>query len=86
MYMAGSDLWNDAVKEEKISSDEYLLQADSQLKLGLFTRKELLNFCYSAQQSFYLRPKFVSDLLKTCLKQNDFSFLRAYLPFVFTKN
>jgi len=85
MYMAGSDLWNDAVKERKISSDEYLCQADSQLNLGVFTKQQLRIYCYNAQRSFYFRFKFVFDLLKTCLKQNDFSFLKAYLYFIFSK-
>ena len=86
MYMAGSNLWNDAVKEGKISSDEYLCQADSQRNLGFFTKQQLRTYCYSAQRSFYFRLKFVFDLLKTCLKQNDFSFLKAYLSYVFVKH
>ncbi len=85
MYMAGSDLWNNAVKEGKISSDEYLCQADSKRNLGVFTKQQLRSYCYSIQRSFYFRLKFVFDLLKTCLKQNDFSFLKAYFYFIFSK-
>jgi radical SAM superfamily enzyme YgiQ (UPF0313 family) len=85
MYMAGSELWSDAVREEKIDSDEYFLQADSQLKLGLFTKQQLRSYCYSAQQSFYFRPGFVFDLFKTCVRQHDISFLQAYLSFIFSK-
>ena len=85
VYMAGSELWSGAVGEGKIDADSYLVQADSQLKLGLFTKHQLQSYCYNAQQSFYFRPRFVFDLLKTCVRQHDVSFLQAYLSFIFSK-
>jgi len=85
VYMAGSELWSEAVDEGKIDADSYLVQADSQLKLGLFTKHQLQSYCYNAQQSFYFRPRFVFDLFKTCVRQHDVSFLQAYLSFIFSK-
>jgi len=85
VYMAGSELWSEAVDESKIDADSYLVQADSQLKLGLFTKHQLQSYCYNAQQSFYFRPRFVFDLFKTCVRQHDVSFLQAYLSFIFGK-
>lgn len=85
VYMAGSELWSGAVGEGKIDADSYLVQADSQFKLGLFTKHQLQSYCYSAQQSFYFRPRFVFDLFKTCVRQHDVSFLQAYLSFIFSK-
>ena len=85
VYMAGSELWSEAVDEGKIDADSYLVQADSQLKLGLFTKHQLQSYCYNAQQSFYFRPRFVFDLFKTCVRQHDVSFLQAYLSFIFGK-
>ena len=85
MYMAGSKLWNDAVSDGKISSDDYLVYADSNIKLGQFSKNQLINYCTNAQFSFYFRIKFIIDLIKICLKQNDFSFLNAYISFIFKR-
>ena len=82
MYMAGSKLWEDAVSDGKIPSDDYLVYADSNKKLGNFTEHQLISYCTSAQMSFYFRLKFIVDLIKTCLRQNDFSFLKAYFSFI----
>jgi radical SAM superfamily enzyme YgiQ (UPF0313 family) len=83
MYMAGSELWFDAISLGKIKKDEYLVYSDSNRGLGEFSIDYLNKYCNKAQLEFYLRPKFVFDLISTCLKQNDFSFLKAFLPFLF---
>ena len=82
-YMAGSDLWYEAVKDGKISSNEYVVEADSQRGLSNFSKKEIISFCKKAQQSYYLRPRFFYLLLTSSLKRNDFTFIQAYLSLFF---
>jgi radical SAM superfamily enzyme YgiQ (UPF0313 family) len=83
-YMAGSDLWSNAVNEGTIFVDEYLVDAGSEKGLGLFTTKETIDFCKRAQRLFYLRPKFITNLLISSLKRNDFSFLKSYILILFS--
>ncbi|PNX48222.1 MAG: hypothetical protein BV459_02780 [Thermoplasmata archaeon M11B2D] len=83
-YMAGSDLWNRAVQEGKITKDEYVVIADKDRGLGMYSKEELLRFCISTQQSFYMRPTFFITLLKKSLKNNDMSFMHSYLSVAFS--
>jgi anaerobic magnesium-protoporphyrin IX monomethyl ester cyclase len=80
-YMVGSLLWNQAKREGKIKENEYLIVADKQRKLGIYTKEELSRFCSNAQRSFYLRPRFFLRLLKKSLRNNDMSFIRSYLNY-----
>jgi len=82
LYMAGSDLWNEAVLEGKIDEERYLVQADVSEGLGLFTAEQLHRFCSQASWSFYFRVRFVVDLVKICVRQQNFSFLWAYVWFL----
>lgn len=81
-YMVGSELWNQAVAEGKISEDEYLVIADKNRGLGHFTKDELLHYCHRAQRSFYGRPIFFINLLKKSLHNDDFSYVQSYLSFI----
>jgi radical SAM superfamily enzyme YgiQ (UPF0313 family) len=83
-YMAGSDLWSKAVDEGKIFADEYLVDAGSEKGLGLCTTQEIINFGKKAQQLFYLRPRFIINLLISSLRRNDFSFIKAYILLLFS--
>jgi anaerobic magnesium-protoporphyrin IX monomethyl ester cyclase len=83
-YMVGSALWNEAVKDGKIDKNEYLVIADKNRKLGVYTNKELIRFCSNAQRSFYIRPRFFLRLLKKSLRNNDMSFVHSYLRFMFS--
>ena len=58
-YELGSDLWAEAVKNKKISSEEYLVPADSQRGLGHFTVEELYEYTKKATTRFYLRPNYI---------------------------
>ena len=82
-YMAGSDLWYEAVNDGKISSSEYIVEADSQRGLSNFSKKEIISYCKKAQQSYYLRPRFFYLLFTSSLKRNDFTFIQAYLSLIF---
>ena len=76
-YVAGSELWCNAVEQGIISKDEYLVQADSDRGLGLFTKEEIVSYCTRAHRYFYLRPGFVLRLFTKSLKNNDFGFLQS---------
>jgi anaerobic magnesium-protoporphyrin IX monomethyl ester cyclase len=78
-YMIGSELWNEAVHEGKISESEYLVSSDKNRGLGNFTKEELLRFCMNAQRSFYARPAFFFNLLKKSLHNNDMTYVQSYL-------
>lgn len=81
-YMAGADLWTDAVNNGKITSDEYIVIADSKRNLGKYTQKELLKYCKKANRAFYYRPNFVFNLLKYSLRKNDFSLPQIYISII----
>ena len=85
-YMAGSELWNEAVSNGKISSDEYVVSTDKKRGLSFFTNQELINWGKKGHREFYLRPSFFINLLKTSLKQGDFSFLLSYLFYYFKRS
>lgn len=78
-YMVGSELWDEARKEGKISEDKYIVIADSNRGLSLLTEKQLVQRCQAAQFAYYLRPQYGIRLLSSTLRRNDSSFLRAFL-------
>jgi radical SAM superfamily enzyme YgiQ (UPF0313 family) len=60
-YKYGSDLWDEAVKNGKISeNDGYAVLADSRKGLGNFTTEELEDFYRKAVTRFYLRPSHIT--------------------------
>lgn len=83
-YMVGSELWNQAVVEGKITQDDYLVLADKTKGLGMFSEQELLKCCMNAQRVFYARPAFFLHVLKKSLRNNDMTFISSYLSFVFS--
>jgi radical SAM superfamily enzyme YgiQ (UPF0313 family) len=83
-YLAGSELWCNAVKEGKISEYEYIIYADSKRKLGLYTYEELIRICTKAHREFYMRTSFILKLLIKSLRNNDFGFLQSYLSLFFS--
>jgi len=83
-YMIGSELWNQAVKDGKIDEKEYLVYADKNRGLGLYTKEELIQYCTHAQRSFYGRPTFFVNLLITSLRNNDMTFIQSYLSIIFS--
>ncbi len=78
-YMAGSDLWEQSVQEEKIKENEYLLEAGSEHDLSTLPKSIIHAYCVKAHQQFYLRPQFVLRLLKKSLRNDDLGFLQSYL-------
>ncbi len=82
-YMAGSELWQDAVNQGKINTYEYVVSADSRRGLAQFTKSELISIGKQAHRSFIFRPEFFVNFLLVSFKQSDFSFLISYLSFYF---
>jgi len=83
-YMVGSELWCEAVKNGKISEDNYLVQADSEKGLGLITQKEIIEYCIKARGDFYMRPQFMLRLFIKSIKNDDLGFLQSYLSLFFS--
>jgi radical SAM superfamily enzyme YgiQ (UPF0313 family) len=83
-YMAGSDLWCEAVNEGKISEDDYLVESNSENGLSLFKLKEIVNYCIKARGDFYMRPKFIIRLFIKSIKNDDLGFLQSYILLFFS--
>jgi len=78
-YVAGSDLWCEAVNQGKISEKDYILLAGSERNLSFFSQNEIEKYCIKAHRDYYLRPKFAFGLLKKSLKNDDLGFLQSYI-------
>lgn len=81
-YMVGSELWDRAVNDGTLHPDEYLVTADKNRGLGQYSKKDLLAFCFNAQRSYYLRPRFFLNLLETSVRNNDWSYVQSFLSVV----
>ena len=77
--MAGSELWEEAVKKGKISEDEYMVLAGSENNLAKYSTKEILKYCVKARAEFYRDPRFILRLFKKSIKNDDLGFLRSYI-------
>ncbi len=78
-YYRGAPLWEKAVKEGKISLEEYIVDADSRRNLSLFSKEELNNFCLYANKRFYFNPKYLFRQFFKAIKKIDFCFVKAGL-------
>ncbi len=76
-YMPGSQLWEEAMEEGKISRDEYMVESDSKRGLGNFEREELLHWKNLAYKKFYLRPSYVAGEIYKFLSRMDIRLLKA---------
>jgi len=76
-YMPGSQLWDEAVKEDKIKEDEYLVESDCRKGLGLFTQEELIKWKKIAYKKFYFRPSYVAGEAIKFLSRFDIRLLKA---------
>jgi len=83
-YMVGSELWCNAVKDGKISEEDYFVPADSKRGLGLFTESEIVRYCIKARGDYYARLSFMLRLFIKSLKNEDFGFVRSYLSLFFS--
>lgn len=81
-YHMGSKIWIEAVKNNKIKKDEYLVPAGSERGLGKYTRKELYDYSEKAFKRFYYRPRYMLDQIYQALLHRDFRFIKNSLHFL----
>ena len=84
-YMAGSDLWWEAVHQGKIREDEYLVDAGSERDLAHVTTRQLHQYCARAQKAFYLRPGFWFHLLCSPFRTHDLRLIQSYSSYFLKK-
>ena len=83
-YIRGSQLWNEAVENNKISKDTDIVFADSENELGNLTKKEILDYTIIAFKRFYNRPTYlVSQIYRNMLRKN-YSLLLYGMRFLFS--
>ncbi len=79
-YKYGSEIWDEAVKNEKIDeTDGYTVVADSRKGLGNFTKEELDKFYRNAMKRFYLRPRYITRQILKIIRDKDFNTMKARL-------
>jgi radical SAM superfamily enzyme YgiQ (UPF0313 family) len=77
VYQRGSDLWNEAYQQGKITDDDaYSVTADSRRGLGNFTSEELQEYCKMAFRKFHLRPLYFLQQIIKAIRRKDFNLLR----------
>jgi len=81
-YMGGSQLWLDAVKNKKISNDEYCVPANSLRGLGNFTIEELRRYRNEAFRRFYIRPHYIIRQCYRGLSRKDPSLFTSGFKFL----
>jgi anaerobic magnesium-protoporphyrin IX monomethyl ester cyclase len=74
-YVMGSQLWNEAVENNKISRDTFAIFADSNKGLGNFSREELTTYTNQAYKTFYFRSSYLIGQIYRSLLRKDFSLL-----------
>lgn len=83
-YSVGTPLWEEAVKEGKLSRDEHHIKADSRKGLGNFTYEELVNFKIKAEKSFFYNPKLWLRESVYAFTKKDFRFLNVGSKMIFS--
>ena len=81
-YQMGSQMWNQVLKEKKISEDEINIIADSSRDLGNFTKEEIWEYRDMAYRQFFLRPGFLLGQIYRSLSRGDLSFLLSGWNFI----
>jgi anaerobic magnesium-protoporphyrin IX monomethyl ester cyclase len=84
-YIKGSQIWDEAVKNNKISedSDTFFALSDKNDGLGNFTKNELMEYTIKAFYRFYNRPSYFVHQMVRSISRNDFKFLLNGLRFLF---
>jgi radical SAM superfamily enzyme YgiQ (UPF0313 family) len=85
-YGAGSPLWEEAIKEGKITRDEYLVFADSARNLGNFSKETINSYAQRAHKEFYNRFSYFSDQLIQSFIRRDFRLVKALIKLAFRKD
>ena len=70
-YMVGSELWEEAVKQGKIKSNEYIVESDASKGLGRLTRRKLEELRKKANLKFYVRFDYaIKEIIKFLRMKN----------------
>jgi radical SAM superfamily enzyme YgiQ (UPF0313 family) len=85
-YGAGSPLWEEAVKDGKITRDEFLVFADSTRSLGNFKKEEIDAYAQRAHKEFYVRGKYFVDQIIQAFIKKDFRLVKALIKLAFQKD
>ena len=81
IYIMGSSLWAEAVKNKKIQPNQYEVLADSSHNLSNFTEEELIEYTTNAFKTFYFRPNYILRQIYKTLQRNDYSLFINGLKF-----
>ena len=81
-YCMGAPLWIEAVKENKISPDEFLVPAGSNRDLGNFTTEELYAYSRKAYRSFYFSTSYIFDQIHQSIVKKNFRFIKNSFEFL----
>ncbi len=85
-YYRGSEMWDEAVKNGKVRSDEYIVDADSNRGLSKLSKEELNDYCLYAHKKFYFNPKYLFRQIFRAFKKWDFRFIKAGLRMFFIRD
>jgi len=83
LYMIGSSLWQEAVNNGKIKSDEYFIVPDKRRDLGNFTEEELISYVNKIYYSYYFNPRLWLRELSFAISNQDFRFLKLGLKILY---
>jgi radical SAM superfamily enzyme YgiQ (UPF0313 family) len=78
-YEIGSDIWEEAVQQKKISTDEISVLTDSKRGLGNFTPEELEDVIKKGYKRFYFNPKYIARLLSGTFLHRDTNHLKTII-------
>lgn len=84
-YEIGSDIWEDAVNEKKISRDDISVLADIQRGLGNFTQQEYSMFIKNGYRRFYSNPKYISRLLYDSFLHRNTNHIKTIMRLALSK-
>ncbi|WP_286241758.1 B12-binding domain-containing radical SAM protein [Methanobacterium ferruginis] len=70
-YVVGSQLWEEAVMDGKITPTDYIVFSDSHKNLSKFTKEEIETYSNLAHKQFYMRPQYwIDQFLQAVLRKN----------------
>ena len=79
VYMVGSPIWEECVKEGKLKPDVYFANIDKNKGLGNFTEKEMIDIINRVYYSYYFDPRLWFRELFYAFRKKDFRFIRQGL-------
>jgi hypothetical protein len=83
IYIRGSQIWDEAVRDKKISEDMSLVYGGSEKGLGQLPEKEIVRSINNAYKRFYLRPSYLFSQIYRSISRNDYSLLFTGMRFLF---